>query len=818
MAYAARPFRLAGLLAFTLCLVASPLAIAQANDQEFITGAATAAWNSWQKALQAVLARDPAGADAAFGELLAQNPSPLRVALLESRTLDRSNLAGAVLLLEQDRDAGAASDKAKAVLQLLETGREQRAEADDGWYFCRIGRFDVAQANFSTLIASKPDPVALLEFSERLPDRTELLVKVSDNPTVGESAAGILKLMAEGERQIKADPTRIRQNIDRLAGPPRAFDNGVARLKDSGEYAVPFLVQTLTDSSRKDLLQPILKALPQISRPALNPLVMALRVKSDAVRRYLIAAAAQIGYVQAVPYLLAIRDDANASADARAAVDAALAELTNRGVQVPTGMTAAEAFFRLARNYYDEQESLRPDPRLETANVWYWRDELVQPVAVPTVIFDEIMCMRCCEEALRLAPDMKAALALWLAADFRREAQLPAGQTDATRPDNYPTAAYFAQSAGPEYCLMTLARALDAKEPAVALGAIEALRRTGGAVSLTNDANGRNPLAEALNFPDRLVRIRAALALAACDPQREFNNSQNLTPVLVEGLSLYNGTRGALIADPDADGANALAAKLRTAGYNAIVDASLLGGLQKARNEPAGIDVAFIASNIHDPALTTGLAQLRSDLRFASVPALVILKSGDRETVEALTRSDSRVALLTGGEDDAALKAAIDRVQKSVGAAGWSPEKDLSIATEACNRIIQLLTAHNPLLRPAELEPTLIQALRATDPALRLLVAKAITFLPTPGAQEALAGIALNDAEKEETRVALFGLVAESAKRNGAQLGGTSIEHLTKIAESDANMTIRTAASEALGALNLPGNPASVIIRNQYNG
>ncbi len=31
-------------------------------------------------------------------------------------------------------------------------------------------------------------------------------------------------------------------------------------------------------------------------------------------------------------------------------------------------------------------------------------------------------------------------------------------------------------------------------------------------------------------------------------------------------------------------------------------------------------------------------------------------------------------------------------------------------------------------------------------------------------------------------------------------------------------MLIREAASQTLGALSLPGNPASVIIRNQYGG
>ena len=64
----------------------------------------------------------------------------------------------------------------------------------------------------------------------------------------------------------------------------------------------------------------------------------------------------------------------------------------------------------------------------------------------------------------------------------------------------------------------------------------------------------------------------------------------------------------------------------------------------------------------------------------------------------------------------------------------------------------------------------------------------------------------------------MFTALAEAAKHRGNQLPDELVAELTTIAESDENMVIRTAASRTLGALNLPGNPASVIIRNQYGG
>ncbi len=136
---------------------------------------------------------------------------------------------------------------------------------------------------------------------------------------------------------------------------------------------------------------------------------------------------------------------------------------------------------------------------------------MLQNMPVPTEIFNEIMCMRCCEEALLADHGHKEALALWLAANYRREAQLPEDTFDPTRMENFPIPAYFAQAAGAEYCLLALARAVDDVDPAVALGMIDALQRTAGPASLVTDSLGRLPLAEALSFPDRMVRIRAAL-------------------------------------------------------------------------------------------------------------------------------------------------------------------------------------------------------------------------------------------------------------------------------------------------------------------
>jgi CheY-like chemotaxis protein len=814
-----RLIRPAALLLALLVLIGGVgSARAQLDADGFVTGAAAEAWEKWNSALEALLARDPDTAETMFEELLASEPSAFRVALLADRSIQRNINAGGVLLLEQDAEAAALQTNGQQVFELLETGREQMNQADDGWYFASVGRFGIANANFKALLDSDPDPVALLEFADRVPQRQQVLVQLAGNPILGDSVADVLKLLQRGEHQIKADPTRIRQNIERLGGPPRAFENGVAALKDSGEYAIPFLLQSLRDRAQAPLTQPILRTLPQIGRPALNPLVISLRMDDQNTVRYLVRALGQIGYWQSVPYLLKLRQAENTLAEVRDAIDLTLNDLASHGVTIDPQLTAADAFYGLADAYYKDRESLAADPRLDLANVWYWKDGMLQNIEVPTAIFNEIMCMRCCEEALLLDPDLKPALALWLAANFRRAAQLPEGQVDYTRPDVYPSPAYFAQSAGADYCLMALARAVDDGDPAVALGAIEALQKTAGSASIVGDQAGRQPLAEALSFPDRMVRIRAALALGNALPIESFQNDQNLMPVLNEALLLFDGARNALVIDPAAESANAAASTLRSQGYSVITDTALLGGLEKVRSEAPGLDVILLASDISGPGLTEAVAQLRSDFRFAAVPVVVVAKPAQSETVTEFVRGDHRLGQVTVDPDAGVLAEEIATVSKAVGSTAITPAVGGGLALEATMVLGLLALTNNPLLDVGDAELPLITALATDDEMLRRAVAQVLGYLGTTAAQQAIAGIALDPAEAEDMRVTMFSALAEAAKHRGNHLPDDIVKELTEIAESDENMIIRTAASQTLGALNLPGNPASVIIRNQYGG
>jgi hypothetical protein len=333
-----------------------------------------------------------------------------------------------------------------------------------------------------------------------------------------------------------------------------------------------------------------------------------------------------------------------------------------------------------------------------------------------------------------------------------------------------------------------------------------------------DQARGRLPLAEALSFPDRMVRIRAGLTLGYACPTQTFQNYQNLMPVLTEALLLHGGVRNALVVDPDSTSANAVAGVLRTQGFEVLTDASLFTGLEKVRTELPGIDAIFIASDIKDPGLVAGLSTLRSEFRFASTPVVLISKPGDAITVRNLVRADHRLAEIPAGVGAADISKAIAVVSRAVGIKPITPEVGAKLAAEATDVLRLLAVTNNTLFNVADAEPALLDALASQDTRLRLAIAEVLGYIGSGKAQEAIAAIALDTKEPMEMRVRMFAALAEAAKRRGNLLGSEPVKKIVTIAAGDEDMTIREAASCTLGALNLPGEPASEIIRNQYRG
>jgi len=698
----------------------------------------------------------------------------------------------------------------------------------DFLHYARMGRFAAADAFAKALLAHPElDPVDVLNAANKDKKSVETLLMIIKNSSIGDSASAVLELIERGERQQRQEFQRIKDNIDRLGGDPQQEFIATRHLMESGEYAIPPMIQTLLDSSKSRLWPRVISALPKIGKEAVNPLVMALPVRNSDVRLNVIHALGEIGYPQAIPYLRRLMVAASAPTEVKDAAGRAVARIetiTGRGFPG----TAEEQFYRLAELYYDEDQTVRSDPRLDEANVWYWDDDAqaLRRVVVLQRIFGPVMSMRTAQDAILLRNDYTEAIALWLAGNIRRESRLgmnvesgdpdETGDPDPTRPAVFPRALYFMQTAGPRFAHLVLERAVGDTDARVALGAIEALRVTAGEASLVGSEDVKQPLVQALRFPELLVRIRAALALGAALPKHPFADSQFVVPVLAAAVGQVGGEQ-VLVVHPDENDLNRIAGALRSGGRDVIAETSFYRALQRGRTEFQSLAALFLSTDIADPGVKAAIAEFRSEFTYAKTPVVLLIGARDSLAAKDLAKADPYIESVDASAT-AGLEAALERLRERGGQTQLDSDLAFALALEATETLRRIAVDGRTVYDFAVAEAALIGALSSSDERLQITAASVLALARTPTAQRAIGHVALDPGNSLTLRIAAFGSLAESAKNNGHALEDAQTAEFVRIAREEADLTIRTAASQALGAMNLATNRASEIIRSYPEG
>ena len=407
----------------------------------------------------------------------------------------------------------------------------QDVESDwnDFLHYTMIGRFDLAQGYAQRLIEGDPDPLKLLELSESNPEGYRVLLKIyDDSDELRELAGQILDIIEKGRYERRTDPKIITGEIARLSTTIRGKIAAQERLKNAGEFAIPYMLVVLNDPSRRDEFANIVETLPMIGRSAIRPLGASLQTENVAVKTEIIRALGKIGYFQSLPYLKYEVENA-VSEDIRQEAQMAIDQIDSQQGSLP----AAELFFMLAEMYYDNQDSVAAPAEFDFANVWFWDEnkQVAMRFEVSPEYFNELMAMRTCEWALKADAGIGKAIGLWLASFFRAESygiEMPeyfgAGHADAMT---------YAVTAGPEYLHLALARALSRSENYVALQVVEAMAVNAGSQALLERVGTEMPLAQALQYEDRKVRYSAAIALGQANPTQDFTGSS----LIVENLA-----------------------------------------------------------------------------------------------------------------------------------------------------------------------------------------------------------------------------------------------------------------------------------------
>ncbi len=707
----------------------------------------------------------------------------------------------------------------------------------DYLHFALVGQFEIADKLGKALLQrpevnplTKEGAEKLLMISEKYKNSIDTLLLIINNTPLADDAKKILELVRESHRQARMAPNRITENIKLLAGTPVQQSVGMERLLESGEYAVPWLLEVLGNPQKQDLHGFVVKALPQLGKKAVNPLVQALSIDDPVVRGAVAEALGRIGYPQALPYLARVVADPKVNDAVRAAAVAAVKRIVVADPAVKQ-LPPAELFRDLAEQYYANVDSLRPDASEPRANVWFVQNGLLSPVEVPNEIYPFVMAMRAARASLALAPDQPKMVALWVAANFRREAALgmdvtseeAVDSTDLTRPADFPRSIYFARLFGPVYSQIALARAVKDRDPAVALGAIAALDVTAGpATMVAMPHSDAASLAAALSFPELLVRIRAALALGRALPQQPFRDSAEVVPALASAVQLTGG-KNYLLVEPDA----ALRAKLEEdlrRGDGTVVSAERFSeALDGAHKQLTHLDGIFLSTDMDRPTVVEAVRTLADDRRFSLTPVVLIVQQNDDLVADRVNESDRRVGrvyAVTNGEGSQAklaeqLLARGKEIAPKFGHHELPPELSTSLALEAARTLRTIAVNRSPVLDIRGAEASLISALGHPSEELRIAAAEALALIDSAGAQRAIAVVALGADQTESLRKAAFASLAESARRFGSKLEDTAVQKLIEQAVTEPNLALRTAASQALGAMNLPGKPVAEIILSQ---
>lgn len=668
----------------------------------------------------------------------------------------------------------------------------------DFLHYIEVARPDVAESYGQAILARNPKPEDLYRLSLRAANTADILTRGAAQERLKPIIEKIRQKIEASVKENPADADQIAASIEALGGGLKAYENATQRLITNGEYAVPQLVAKLGDPKTSQTMKSrIVALLPKLGKNAVNALSACLESESQVVVEFVANALREIPYGQSAPMLKAALQRNDLLEPTRQALEKALAAVAKDDAK----KSLAELSYKWAENFYTQVESLKPDLRYPTANVWYWQKGLgliFKPV--PREIFCDVYAMRLSRMALDADAKFYPAMSLWLTAYLKREAEMPAGAKDPTLPPGMPSANFFAQASAPEILQDVLALGMKNDQPAVALGAMEALVRTQGAKSLVQAVSGgAQPLVDALGYPDRRIRFLAAISLANALPEKRFNGSDNVIFVLNEALRL-GGRKTAVLAIPDEQQRNTMKDAIRAAGYDVVEAADAAKALETLKGSSA-ID-ALIAAPAQANEM---LPAMRKDPMLVYMPVIV---AGEDPNLRNMVKSDPRIVML----ESKSIAEALARAGKISAGEPMTPQQMNIWAVRAADAIALLALTNNPTFELARLRPALIEALNSASVEVQLASAKALSVMLGGEAQQAIAEYATRANLDERVRIEALGILTNSVRKFGNQLVDAQVNSLYDLVAGNGSPALREAAAQAWGSLNLPSEKGRALI------
>lgn len=723
---------------------------------------------------------------------------------MPTRSLSKFMRAAVVLLLAGSTVSSvlAQDDAAKADLK---KERAKQVEMLTDWiHYSRINRLDLAKDYAQALLdsgLSDTDFVALIDdWAKKEVDFNAVIISSQKNPEL-EVLAGKLNLKYQaGKKATARNATDISRNIGLLTKSMREREFGRRNLITAGEYATPQLLQALLDKGDAIRQAEVRQVLVDMGKQAIIPLCTALGGLDPANQQVIVTLLgdAPTPYGTALPFLYELRESTKV-AEVKKATERAIVRIAGG---VNDSMSVSQRFVGLANDYYTESRSLTSFPDEDVQLLWTFDTGIgLLPTAIATPVFHEAMSMRLSERALGHDKTNAEALALWLASNFSREIDSPAGYENPVYPKDRRDAMYYAVAAGATASDRVLIRALDDKDTPLARKALAAIEKTAGASGLWASDSARKPLLEAIGYPNRRVQYEAALALGGAQPRTAFAGSDRVVPLLASAIRTASARYALIIADRPED-QPPMKKALEAKGFTVLPPATKIADIEQEIANSPGIDLVITV--LTGPLTESAIRDAHSRPSLAATPVLSLVNPPGFFDLEKKFAGDRGVKIARGGiTPDEAGTAAEQLLQSAVGDA-VSENEAKEYKAKALAVLRDLAVSGNTVLNVTDAAGPLTNALSDSTGPTKLAVAEVLSYVPTKSVQVALMDAAATATGEEQ--VSLLNRVADSAKRFGNQLDARHVATVVKLAMGSGSNEQATAAAALMGALKLPNS------------